>query len=253
MSFELDLHGLVRCTQAVHCHKVEVEDAAPAAETSVSATPAADAAGAVDNDTAPAAMDTDTPADAKSIVKKTKKVPRIIRQVSQKCIQFHTLHRKAHGCFKELLNFVYMMILYSFCSCTSSCTCCDQEWHMLHASEVCLPHIEVRLSLQVSKEVGVTQTFHVDLVPETKHRLLEEEGQMAAADSLQRATDEAKNALEEYVYMLRSKVQAECADFVNSDERESLVSQLNAMEDWLYEDGEDEKKSVRSWTASIMC
>lgn len=67
---------------------------------------------------------------------------------------------------------------------------------------------------------------------------------MGAADSLQRATDEAKNALEEYVYMLRSKVSGECADFVKSDDRDALISELNSMEDWLYEDGEDEKKSV---------
>lgn len=69
---------------------------------------------------------------------------------------------------------------------------------------------------------------------------------MGAADSLQRATDEAKNALEEYVYMLRSKVSGDCSEFVNPADRDALVSELNAMEDWLYEDGEDEKKSVRT-------
>ena len=88
--------------------------------------------------------------------------------------------------------------------------------------------------------------FLTDLPKDTKNRLLEEEGQMAAADSLQRATDEAKNALEEYVYSLRSKVQGECAPFVKEPDGAALVSELNELENWLYEDGEDEKKSVRS-------
>jgi hypothetical protein len=99
--------------------------------------------------------------------------------------------------------------------------------------------------LQVSQEAAFTAVYLTDLTLETKHRLLEEEGQMAAADSLQRATDEAKNALEEYVYALRSKVQGECASFVKEADREGLVSELNDLENWLYEDGEDEMKSVR--------
>lgn len=100
--------------------------------------------------------------------------------------------------------------------------------------------------VQVSQDAAFKQVFLADLPKETKERLLEEEGQMAAADSLQRATDEAKNALEEYVYSLRSKVQGECAPFVKEADASSLVTQLNDLENWLYEDGEDEKKSVRT-------
>lgn len=99
----------------------------------------------------------------------------------------------------------------------------------------------------MSQEAAFTQVFLTDLTKETKNRLLEEEGQMAAADSLQRATDEAKNALEEYVYSLRSKVQGECAAFVKEADGAALVTELNDLENWLYEDGEDEKKSVRAF------
>lgn len=50
VSFELDLHGLVRCTQATHCHKVEVDEpsapfTAPKAD---GAAPAAEGAAAAD-------------------------------------------------------------------------------------------------------------------------------------------------------------------------------------------------------------
>lgn len=44
VSFELDLHGLVRCTQATHCHKIEVTEDPPAP----AAAPKADAAAPVD-------------------------------------------------------------------------------------------------------------------------------------------------------------------------------------------------------------
>jgi heat shock 70kDa protein 4 len=98
--------------------------------------------------------------------------------------------------------------------------------------------------LQVSQDAPYLQVFHAEIPVEVKNRLLEEEGQMSAADALQRATDEAKNALEAYVYDMRSKVQGAYADFAKPEEREAFVSELNTVEDWLYEDGEDEKKSV---------
>lgn len=100
--------------------------------------------------------------------------------------------------------------------------------------------------MQVSTDAAFKAVFTAEVSSDFKNRLLEEEGQMAAADSLQRATDEAKNALEEYVYSLRSKVQGECAPFVKEADATALVAELNDLENWLYEDGEDEKKSVCS-------
>jgi Hsp70 protein len=101
------------------------------------------------------------------------------------------------------------------------------------------------LAAQVSQEATFEQASACGMSVAKYHALLEAEGEMAAGDALQTATDEAKNSLEEYVYGLRSKVQGECAEFVAEGERAALVAELNAMEDWLYEDGEDEKKSVR--------
>ena len=90
VSFELDLHGLVRCTQATHCHKIEVTEDPPAP----AAAPKADAAAPADASAAgegaakaegengdASNMDTDAPVgppkpeDAKPApVKKLKKV-----------------------------------------------------------------------------------------------------------------------------------------------------------------------------------
>lgn len=74
--------------------------------------------------------------------------------------------------------------------------------------------------------------------------LIEAEGQMFSNDKLQEDTNEAKNALEAYIYGLRSKLYENLAPYVQEADREALSAQLSEMEDWLYGDGEDEKKSV---------
>ncbi|WIA27991.1 hypothetical protein OEZ86_010580 [Tetradesmus obliquus] len=72
----------------------------------------------------------------------------------------------------------------------------------------------------------------------------EKEGQMAAADKLQEDTNEAKNALEAYIYDLRNKLYEALGQYVQEADREALSAQLSSMEDWLYDEGEDETKSV---------
>jgi len=74
--------------------------------------------------------------------------------------------------------------------------------------------------------------------------LLEREGEMQAQDRLQEDTANAKNALEARVYALRSSLHAELAPYVKEADREATASRLSALEEWLYDEGEDEKKSV---------
>jgi heat shock 70kDa protein 4 len=74
--------------------------------------------------------------------------------------------------------------------------------------------------------------------------LLEREGEMQAQDRLQEDTANAKNALEAYVYALRNRLYGDLQDYVKDADRESLSARLSATEDWLYDEGEDEKKSV---------
>jgi molecular chaperone DnaK (HSP70) len=108
------------------------------------------------------------------------------------------------------------------------------------------------LDIQVSTPAKLEQQSLVALPVETYQRFLEEEGQMTVDDNLEIATAEAKNNLEEYLLALRSHLSDRYADFVKPADRDALVSELNALEDWLYEDGEDEKKSVRPITTHSM-
>lgn len=98
------------------------------------------------------------------------------------------------------------------------------------------------------KKISAETSFSVDtynkMSQEKYEQLFESEGLMSAQDNLQEATNVAKNELEGYVYSLRNKLFESYADFVKPDVRTALAADLDAMENWLYEDGEDEAKSV---------
>ncbi|CAD6890837.1 unnamed protein product [Tilletia controversa] len=71
------------------------------------------------------------------------------------------------------------------------------------------------------------------------------EGELFSNDKLVLDTEDRKNALEEYIYDERSKLEDRFAPFVQPAEKEKLLAALTAAEDWLYsDDGEDAKKSA---------
>ncbi|KAG5640182.1 hypothetical protein DXG03_000697 [Asterophora parasitica] len=70
------------------------------------------------------------------------------------------------------------------------------------------------------------------------------ENQLYATDKLVTDTEERKNALEEYVYDTRSKLDDRFAPYVQAEEKQKLLVLLQEAEDWLYSDeGEDATKS----------
>lgn len=95
------------------------------------------------------------------------------------------------------------------------------------------------------KKTDVPVTSHVGgLPPKIVERFTNEEYDMALQDKVIEETKERKNAVEEYVYSMRSKIAEQLAEYVDDATRESFNALLNATEDWLYEDGEDETKGV---------
>jgi heat shock protein 4 len=95
----------------------------------------------------------------------------------------------------------------------------------------------------VKKELpGVAYTTSLD--PKVVANMREQEGQMHASDKLVAETEERKNALEEYIYDVRGKLEGPWAPFATAADKEALQAKLTAAEDWLYsEEGEDAKKS----------
>ncbi|XP_062179844.1 heat shock 70 kDa protein 15-like [Phragmites australis] len=75
-------------------------------------------------------------------------------------------------------------------------------------------------------------------------KAVEKEYEMALQDRVMEETKEKKNAVEAYVYDMRNKLYDKYNDFVTPEEKEGLIAKLQEVEDWLYEDGEDETKGV---------
>ncbi|KAK4306265.1 hypothetical protein Pmani_021888 [Petrolisthes manimaculis] len=73
---------------------------------------------------------------------------------------------------------------------------------------------------------------------------VEREAQMVQADKLENERINAKNAVEEYVYDVRSRIYDDLEQYVSENDRETLSRQLEDTENWLYEEGEDCNKQV---------
>ncbi|KAJ1657047.1 adenyl-nucleotide exchange factor sse1 [Dispira simplex] len=75
-------------------------------------------------------------------------------------------------------------------------------------------------------------------------QLCQAEGEMASADKLVVDTEHMKNALEEYVYETRSRIEGAYKEFMDPQVREPYMKQLGDTEDWLYNEGDSVTKSV---------
>lgn len=98
----------------------------------------------------------------------------------------------------------------------------------------------------------VTKTVKKDTLTITAHtyalsakqlnNYIEQENEMRAQDKLVAETEDRKNALEEYIYTLRGKLDEEYSDFASDAEKKKLTGMLAKAEDWLYDEGYDSTK-----------
>uniref|UniRef100_A0A3Q3A778 Heat shock protein 4 like n=1 Tax=Kryptolebias marmoratus TaxID=37003 RepID=A0A3Q3A778_KRYMA len=68
--------------------------------------------------------------------------------------------------------------------------------------------------------------------------------QMISQDKLVKEVNDAKNAVEEYVYELREKLCGIYQNYITEEDGNRLTLMLEDTENWLYEDGEDQPKQV---------
>ncbi|KAI4325286.1 hypothetical protein MLD38_030698 [Melastoma candidum] len=90
----------------------------------------------------------------------------------------------------------------------------------------------------------VTELIYGGLSRGDLQAAIEKEFEMALQDRVMEETKDKKNAVEAYVYEMRNKLNDKYQEFVTDSEREQFTSTLQEVEDWLYEDGEDETKGV---------
>ena len=94
------------------------------------------------------------------------------------------------------------------------------------------------------KVVSFTAANTGELSEKGVQKLFELESEMALQARIQEDTADAKNAVESYVYDLRNQMYDALSNFVHPDKKADISAALEAAEDWLYDEGEDEKKSV---------
>jgi heat shock protein 4 len=92
--------------------------------------------------------------------------------------------------------------------------------------------------------VNFTSTNTGEISEDKVQKLFETESEMALQARIQEETADAKNAVESYVYSLRNDLYDRLANFVHAEKKQEIMSALDAAEEWLYDEGEDEKKSV---------
>ncbi|KAI3855048.1 hypothetical protein MKX03_018442 [Papaver bracteatum] len=92
--------------------------------------------------------------------------------------------------------------------------------------------------------VPVSELVYGGMLPLDVQKASEKEFEMALQDRVMEETKDKKNAVEAYVYDMRNKLNDKYHGFVTEQEKEELISKLQTVEDWLYEDGEDETKGV---------
>lgn len=81
------------------------------------------------------------------------------------------------------------------------------------------------------------------LTDDQRNAYFEKENNLVVADKLVADTEDRKNALEEYIYELRGKLEDQYSSFASDAEKERLTGLLSKAEDWLYDDGYDSTKA----------
>jgi hypothetical protein len=96
------------------------------------------------------------------------------------------------------------------------------------------------------KEIDLPITSRVPCATRTElDRLIEQELEMISQDKKEKERSDAKNAVEEYVYDMRGKIDGgDYEKYSDEKTRQKLLNDLQTTENWLYEDGMDQEKNV---------
>ncbi|XP_077015087.1 heat shock protein 105 kDa isoform X2 [Tamandua tetradactyla] len=101
------------------------------------------------------------------------------------------------------------------------------------------PKIKV-VNVELPIEANLVWQLGKDLL----NMYIETEGKMIMQDKLEKERNDAKNAVEEYVYEFRDKLCGPYEKFISEQDHQSFLRLLTETEDWLYEEGEDQAKQA---------
>ncbi|XP_066225397.1 heat shock protein 105 kDa isoform X2 [Saccopteryx leptura] len=101
------------------------------------------------------------------------------------------------------------------------------------------PKIKV-VNVELPVEANLVWQLGRDLL----NMYIETEGKMIMQDKLEKERNDAKNAVEEYVYEFRDKLCGPYEKFICEQDHQTFLRLLTETEDWLYEEGEDQAKQA---------
>uniref|UniRef100_A0A8C9A5J3 Heat shock protein 105 kDa n=1 Tax=Prolemur simus TaxID=1328070 RepID=A0A8C9A5J3_PROSS len=101
------------------------------------------------------------------------------------------------------------------------------------------PKIKV-VNVELPIEANLVWQLGKDLL----NMYIETEGKMIMQDKLEKERNDAKNAVEEYVYEFRDKLCGPYEKFICEQDHQNFLRLLTETEDWLYEEGEDQAKQA---------
>uniref|UniRef100_A0A4X2LYA9 Heat shock protein 105 kDa n=1 Tax=Vombatus ursinus TaxID=29139 RepID=A0A4X2LYA9_VOMUR len=101
------------------------------------------------------------------------------------------------------------------------------------------PKIKV-VNVELPIEANLVWQLGKDLL----NMYIETEGKMIMQDKLEKERNDAKNAVEEYVYEFRDKLSGPYEQFICEQDHQNFLKLLTETEDWLYEEGEDQAKQA---------
>ncbi|XP_040123069.1 heat shock protein 105 kDa isoform X2 [Oryx dammah] len=101
------------------------------------------------------------------------------------------------------------------------------------------PKIKV-VNVELPIEANLVWQLGKDLL----NMYIETEGKMIMQDKLEKERNDAKNAVEEYVYEFRDKLCGPYAKFLCEQDHQKFLRLLTETENWLYEEGEDQAKQA---------
>ncbi|XP_032466716.1 heat shock protein 105 kDa isoform X5 [Phocoena sinus] len=101
------------------------------------------------------------------------------------------------------------------------------------------PKIKV-VNVELPIEANLVWQLGKDLL----NMYIETEGKMIMQDKLEKERNDAKNAVEEYVYEVRDKLCGPYEKFICEQDHQNFLRLLTETENWLYEEGEDQAKQT---------
>lgn len=96
----------------------------------------------------------------------------------------------------------------------------------------------------VNVELPIEANLVWQLGKELLNMYIETEGKMIMQDKLEKERNDAKNAVEEYVYEFRDKLCGPYEKFISEQDHQNFLKLLTETENWLYEEGEDQAKQA---------